>query len=387
MANAQVKLPYYDSMSSFREGFSFVRVNNMVGIINDDFDEVIPPLFEDIRCYDFGPFHFQGIFFGFRGDSTILFDTLGVIKKVVMDKDLWPHNYFPIEDYKFRISDLVCNTYSPSSSPPNCGCIRDSNVVIPQIYNGVYRGVANQIIAQTYNREETFFYNVAGELLATYKKPFGINLHEELSRYWIKQAGLFICVDSAFNVIYESDFDHVKDAVDTLICVSKNGKWGIMNQDFKIVVAIIHEDIGLNKHWGYVKKDGYYGITNKKGELITEFIYRSTGSYSQYMTENEKITAIKGDQIVILDSNGICIANCQSLGSINKTYPNGDKWVTGQFDNYWKSGTWNYYRNDSVNSKEESIRYTDSLVYYTDFDSLEQVSWEHSEKRKQMIKY
>jgi hypothetical protein len=294
---------------------------------------------------------------------------------------------YPNEFYNYRIYDLDCTC----SSFDNCyrfyGCERDSNVVIPRRYHGIYIGLSDHIIAQTYNRTENYFYNLDGEILATYKKTISLRLHSEFKRYWIKEDSLFNCMDSSFKIIYESDFENVKNASDNLICVSIDGKWGIINEYFEFVVEPIYDDIGLNLHWGYVKKDGYYGITNKKGELITELIYRSTGSYSQYMTENEKITAFKGDQIVILDSNGVCIANCRSLGSINKTHPNGDKWVTGQFDNYWKSGTWNYYRNDSINSKEESIRYTDSLVYYTYFDSLEQVSWEHSEKRKQMIKY
>jgi hypothetical protein len=385
-AQGQAKLPYYDEMYSFRDGFTLIQVNDKFGIINDDLHEIIPPIYDDIKCYDYGPFHFKGTFFMGIGDTTFLYDTLGILQKSLYGVDIWPNTYFGSSDYSFKIDSLECSNNTANISSANWGCSKNGITTIPYEFRNIYIGLSNHVIVRTANRQQTRFYRQNGDSLKNFYN-IKLALDEDLSRYWIQSGGYYRCFDTTFSIIYTSEFEAVKGAQDSLICVKLKGKWGIINHNFEFVLTPEYEDVRMNAHWGYVKKNGLYGIINTKGELLTDIIYTSTGSYSQYITNNPKITAYKGDQVLILNSNGKCIANCAINDSINKKYPNGNKWIEGNFEKHWKTGVWNYYRNDKKNSIELSINYSDSLMYFIDYDSSGQVLHEYTDKRKLMIPY
>lgn len=104
---AQVELSYYDHVSPFREGFAMVEIKNYYGVINDDLEEIIPPKFDKILCKDevdgyIGLYQLNGIFFGFKGDSTILFDTLGNIQKVIHEEFFHPDDYYASLDSNYQ---------------------------------------------------------------------------------------------------------------------------------------------------------------------------------------------------------------------------------------------------------------------------------------------
>ncbi|NOQ72888.1 MAG: hypothetical protein GQ574_12845 [Crocinitomix sp.] len=386
-AQGQVTLPYYDEMYSFRDGFTIIEVDNKCGIINDDLEEIIPPIFNDIKCYDYGPFQFKGMFFMCSVDSTFLYDTLGVLQKALYGTDIWPHEYYQLKnDYAFKTGELECSNNTDNVFSAHWGCSQNGITIIPYEFRNIYIGLSDHIIVRTANQQQTRFFRQNGDSLNNFYN-IKLALDDDLSRYWIKSDKYYRCFDTTFSLIYTSEFEEIKDPKDSLMCVKINGKWGIVNHDFEIVLAPDYEDVRINDHWGYVKNNGLYGIINRKGELLTDIIYTTTGSYSQYITANSKITAYKGEQIIILDSNAKCIANCAINDSINKAYPNGKKWVEGNFEMYWKTGLWNYYRNDAENSIEKSVNYTDSLMYFTEYDSSGQVLHEYTDIRKPMITY
>lgn len=53
----------------------------------------------------------------------------------------------------------------------------------------------------------------------------------------------------------------------------KNGKWGIVDKNNKVLVDFIYEDIGYDFGPVVVKKEGKWGIIDKKGNVIISFAY------------------------------------------------------------------------------------------------------------------
>lgn len=79
---------------------------------------------------------------------------------------------------------------------------------------------------------------------------------------------------------YNFKFEEEKEAEiftgNTLFVSKKDGKYGFLDKDDKVVVDYIYDDVGIQNSFGFaaIKKDGKWGAVDRNGNIVQEPIYQ-----------------------------------------------------------------------------------------------------------------
>lgn len=376
---------YYDNIYPYRSGFSLVTIGGKFGVLDSKFKEIIPPNLESINNYDLSDYFFDGLLYGVMNDSLFLFDTLGNITNKLANKNLYP----PIQkEYNYKIDSIIITGYNKLS-----GNLPNGEIIIPEEYKNIYKGLGEHIIA--YKIENIFESDSTGdherreEITNIYDRKGSIIYSQKGRIYsWFDADIYFIESNNIFS-IFNSTFEKIKSQTfksfiisDSLCWVKTNTGWGLINKKLEFIIEPKFDEICVNFNWIAVKQNEKWGFFSIHGIQITEIVY--DGDWTQYTGDDSIIVAYKNDHLLFLDLDGKCIQNCSEPKKIIKYYPNGQLMVEGNFDDYWKVGNWQYYKNDAVNSLWKIIEYYDDKIIYKNFDNsgLIEEQWEEVRNKK-----
>lgn len=130
-------------------------------------------------------------------------------------------------------------------------------------------------------------YNEKADLYITENENFNNEILD--NAYTVKLTGILIDLDSEKGYLelrqdneykyYNFKFEEKKEAdiftSNTLFLSKKDGKYGFIDKEGKVVVDYIYDDATSQNIYGYagVKKDGKWGVVDNKGTLIQEPTY------------------------------------------------------------------------------------------------------------------
>lgn len=147
--------------------------------------------------------------------------------------------------------------------------------------------------------------------------------------------------------------------------VKQNGKWGLITMDGKIAIPCIYDDIyefdyrkanamegpyidfwsysqQENERMAVVKKDGKWGLVNKKGEIVADFIYEEFFIPQIDLFFNGIATAKKDRKWGFIDRKGKPITSFiyEAVGSIDLENPEFTSTFSGGIAVVKKDGKW-----------------------------------------------
>lgn len=130
-------------------------------------------------------------------------------------------------------------------------------------------------------------YNEKADLYITEDEKFNNEILD--NTYTVKLTGILIDLDSEKGYLelrqddeykyYNFKFEEKKEAdiftSNTLFLSKKDGKYGFIDKEGKVIVDYIYDDVTSQNIYGYagVKKDGKWGVVDNKGSLIQEQTY------------------------------------------------------------------------------------------------------------------
>ena len=131
-------------------------------------------------------------------------------------------------------------------------------------------------------------YNEKADIYITEDKNYNNEILN--GNYEIKLTGMVTNIDDEKGYIeikqeegykyYNFKFEEQKEAdifkTNTLFVSKKDGKYGFIDKDGKVVVDYIYDDATMQNTYGYagIKKDGKWGVVDKNGKVIQEPTYK-----------------------------------------------------------------------------------------------------------------
>lgn len=254
--SATNKLEQYSSVRKFKNGFAVVRKDNKYGYINEEYDEIVPCIYDKAS-----PFECSCGCVKKNGKYGYIDKTGTELTPCVFDEVFSFNHGISI----VRIGELF-------------GAINNKGkMVIPLEY---------QILA-----DFSFFGPVI--LMAVKDKRFGaINLKNK--------------------IIVPFEYDLIESPIfNGMIKVSKNGKKGVFNKTGILVVPIQYDEIEIHSAAAGTYsfcKNGKWGVLNKKGEEICEPRYDKIDSFGFACG---RLAVCKDNKWGFIDRKGVEVIECK----------------------------------------------------------------------------
>lgn len=267
------------------EGFIIKNEDNKYGIVDITNKEVLKPEYEAIEKIHVGNYYVvtkQG-------------------KQIVINKEgieVLNGNYDKIINILRNPEDGVIYQKNNKYGVMNLS----GESIIEAKYEEIKEGKTGKIIAEENGKYGIIDLTGKTELEFKYN---GINYNEKAdlyvaedenynneildSNYNVKLSGILIDLDDEKGYIeirkddeykyYNLKIEEKNEAdiftSNTLFISKKNGKYGFVDKDNKVIVDYIYDDATKQNQYGFagVKKDGKWGVINKEGKLIQEPIY------------------------------------------------------------------------------------------------------------------
>ena len=267
------------------EGFIIKNEDNKYGIVDITNKEVLKPEYEAIEKIHVGNYYVvtkQG-------------------KQIVINKEgieVLNGNYDKIINILRNPEDGVIYQKNNKYGVMNLS----GESIIEAKYEEIKEGKTGKIIAKENGKYGIIDLTGKTELEFKYN---GINYNEKAdlyvaedenynneildSNYNVKLSGILIDLDDEKGYIeirkddeykyYNLKIEEKNEAdiftSNTLFISKKNGKYGFVDKDNKVIVDYIYDDATKQNQYGFagVKKDGKWGVINKEGKLIQEPIY------------------------------------------------------------------------------------------------------------------
>lgn len=267
------------------EGFIIKNEDNKYGIVDITNKEVLKPEYEAIEKIHVGNYYVvtkQG-------------------KQIVINKEgieVLNGNYDKIINILKNPADGVIYQKNNKYGVMNLS----GESIIEAKYEEIKEGKTGKIIAEENGKYGIIDLTGKTELEFKYN---GINYNEKAdlyvaedenynneildSNYNVKLSGILIDLDDEKGYIeirkddeykyYNLKIEEKNEAdiftSNTLFISKKNGKYGFVDKDNKVIVDYIYDDATKQNQYGFagVKKDGKWGVINKEGKLIQEPIY------------------------------------------------------------------------------------------------------------------
>ena len=249
------KLEQYSSVRKFNNGFGIVRKDNKYGYINEEYDEIVPCIYDEAS-----PFEFSCACVKKNGKYGYIDKKGDELTPCVFDEVFSFNHGISI----VRIGELF-------------GAINNKGeTVIPIEY---------QILA-----DFSFFGPII--LVAVKDKRFGaINLKNK--------------------IIVPFEYDLIESPIfDGMIKVSKNGKKGVFNKTGILAVPIQYDEIEIHSAAGSysVCNNGKWGVLNKKGEEICEPRYDKIDSFGFAC---ERLAVCRHGKWGFINRKGVEVIECK----------------------------------------------------------------------------
>lgn len=224
-------------------------------------------------------------------------------------KEIIPLLYDAVQDYSFRKE--LCWVKKEG----RYGAIDESgNLIIPIVYETEFRFYNHQP-AKVKKDGKWGFIDEDGKIVIPFKysSTRGFGYDGYLAPVSLDSKYGFI--DKKGNVIIPLQYEFTDEFSSNLAGVVLNGKIGFIDETGQLVIPCIYDleysSDGDGKKLGMsfygrvamVKKNGMYGMINKKGDNVTPFKYNRVSRFSS----NGKFTVHIGTQTIYLDEGGMNI--------------------------------------------------------------------------------
>lgn len=340
--------PLYDAISDFnKDGFAFVHVNDLVGIINPEGTEIIPPEFEDIKTTEsiyfiarkdklWGVFTNAGkliipaeyeelVYIGnrlfmFRNDT--LSGILNTDNKIIIEPQFEStkntgngfiitklNNLLGLYDYSGK--RLLENSYSNieavnenyavfRTTSGNCGGIFSDGQKTPDTSWLFYKYSPNMV---AFNKENWHLFSLKNRTFHIRESFDFIEFidHFAFVKYGNKQG---VACDST-GIIIPVQFDHIIMAGNRGFMVDSGRCRGFYSLSGKIILPVIYDEIVLSDTMTYLtfRKNNLWGIASADGKIIIPAkgndielypnrikLYRKDKLYIYYLDKNGSVT-------------------------------------------------------------------------------------------------
>ncbi len=265
----------YDVATEFYLGYSVVNKNAKYGLINSDFELVIPCEYDNLALT------YDGYVLYLEGDKYGLFNTSGEI--------VIPAEYESIEQF----SEDLAIVRKMESDAVKVGYVdKNGSLVIPCKYDNAYAfryGVASVQLDGKWG-----IINKKGEIIMPFDYDFIYPCSENsfLVNGKNDSAGL---INKDNDIIIPFDYDDMfYDVKSGLIQVQQNVTDDLVHNGFfdtsgKEVIPCIYDGLLVTEGYNYdfvseglitLKKDGKWGVLNTKGEVVIPFEYEHLSNCS-----------------------------------------------------------------------------------------------------------
>ncbi len=286
----------YDNLSFVRVDNIIAQKNGKIGLISENNDEILPFIYEELKY----------------GNTDHLSDSIYLISKkdgkygLIDDKNniLLPYEYDDIEYFRDALKDVITDSYYKVKKDGKWGLANQKNEILIDIKydeiadidsyslacrvrNGnkwgiVYLNNFIQTVPCKYDIIEYADYPNTSDYVTEIRCKFSDNG----GKTWgiISADDGRILLDCVYEEIKE-DADLAEGTADDLVeynIVKKNGKWGVLDKNNKIILDFEYDEIyspGVEYNGGtfFCKKDGKWGIISPEGETLFGFKYSSLG--------------------------------------------------------------------------------------------------------------
>lgn len=373
--------------SSYRDEEGFDIEKSVFGVINSQFKEIIPCVFDRLEYEaEMGRFKTEVGYMTIDGRYVVLVDgkelyldkkykyceqfvdTTAIAVRVVdghvyyglVDKksnDILPPIFSSLEHidnglYKFKINDLyglvtskgniiLQNKYNNIGKfDHNLACVQ-VNVLEKQLY-GFVDSSGNEILPPSYEFIGERYHNYSVVMKNNLWGLFGLENHQ--IKLFPNVSFLGPCMDNLCKINVGGIYDINRKT-------TTGGHWGYATLDGKIVIEPTYEQAyGFSDGMAAVKLNGKWGFINSEGIIVVPFEYDEVeDSY-----KHGKGKLVKGDGIFVFDKSG------STIDIYDKPRDDDDDYYGGYYDDT-PSIYDNPYYDDNLDLDQQSIEFWDSL--------------------------
>lgn len=321
----------YDQIFRFYGNYAIVFDNGRYGIVDNQGNVVVPIIHEGIRAF------YENYHYLIGGEKTYHFDDVfyvrdnGVEKVINLtrqktggsrkDRIDSPYDYQRIERngksgfVNYRGEEIPCqfenarDTFAQNLVAvvhnSKIGFIdKVGGVAIPFQYDYTefsfnyhsIRGYAmfSEGLCVMKNNQKFGYIDKRGDVVISYKYDLAKEFHRGKAIVGIEEngTGKLGLIDKSGSCVVPLEYESILYNKVGLYIVEKNKKKGVMDLNGAVIVPIDYDDIHFLDNYGYVLKNGKYGLINNQGDLLLPCEYGSiplaVPSYDMALVEKDK---------------------------------------------------------------------------------------------------
>lgn len=275
----------YDEITglSCKEGELLVKENEKYGVINNRGAELIKAKYDYIagdEYYASQPnYQVSGYIVGEKKTDGYRYGYLNGKRRMVLDTEY--NEITRIGGIQEENTDK--DIFLIARKNGRCGLIKNRKTIIDFKYQDInYSGVSNLFIV-TRNTKSGVFTSTGKKVLDT--KYDEITVHDAYietvnngEEAFFNLGGKPMPKDRIPETSdqEESDNSNAKKAVASMVPEEKDGKWGFVDKNSKVVVDYQYDEVTDINKYGFagIKKDGKWGSIDEKGNIVQEPIYQ-----------------------------------------------------------------------------------------------------------------
>ena len=268
-----------------KTGFIVKNADNKYGIVDNSNNIILGLQYDEIeKVYgnDLYVVKINGKQQLVKKDGTeVLSDKFDEIKAILKEKDA---GIIYTQDGKYGVMDLLGTNKINAKYEELKEAKSGIYIAKKDGKYGIIDISENEKVAFKYNM---ITYNEKADLYVAEDEEFNNDVMD--SNFEVKQSGILISLDEEKGYIelrqadeykyYNFKFEEKKESEiytsNTLYLSKKDGKYGFVDKDGKVVVDYIYDDATNQNVYGYVgvKKDGKWGSLDNKGNIVQEPTY------------------------------------------------------------------------------------------------------------------
>ena len=267
--------PIYRYVGQFTKGFCIVYNDDMKsGVINRAGREVVPSHYDEVSLPNEGMIRVR------NGNLWGFYDTAG--NKVI--------------DFQYRTESDFSEGFAVIKNYDRYGIIdRNGKEVFPCKYIGITNMMEGRFFAFDAETELAAMFDKNMKQLTDFKYN-EIQFYNE-GFYTARIGNQYTYLDKKGHECFGM-YEELSGFFDGYSMVKKDGKYGIINKKGKIILPIEYDNSGwrtmeyiFSENLAMVEKDGKYGFVNKRGKIVIPLIYES----AQHCTEG----------LIAVEKNGV----------------------------------------------------------------------------------
>ena len=275
----------YDEVEglSCKEGELLVKKDEKYGVINNKGVELIKIKYDYISGDEYytsnNGYKLSGYIVGEKTKEGYRYGYLNEKQKMLLNLDY--SEIIRIGDVKTEDTDK--NIFIIARKNGQCGLIKNKKVIIDFKYQDIdYSGIENLFIV-TRSTKLGVCSSKGKKILPTqydeiniYSNYIETKSKEKIVYYDLNGKEIEEPKKEKEEIKEEANNNAAKMANPTLVPTQKNGKWGFVDKNSKVVIDYIYDEVTEMNKYGFagIKKNGKWGSIDEKGKIIQNPTYK-----------------------------------------------------------------------------------------------------------------